>query len=69
MISYAIRNALETLGDSGFDEDIRRAAIAELEDLERDCEGYRRCLEELLLYARGNDVVLGKIRTALGIGL
>lgn len=33
-MSYAIRHALEALGDAGYDEDIRRAALAELDDLE-----------------------------------
>jgi hypothetical protein len=33
MTTYAIRHALEVLGDEGYDEDIRRAAIAELDDL------------------------------------
>lgn len=35
-VSYAIRHALEVLGDSGYDEDIRRAALAELDDLEAE---------------------------------
>jgi hypothetical protein len=33
-VTYAIRHALEVLGDSGFDEDIRSAALAELDDVE-----------------------------------
>lgn len=72
--AYAIRHALEVLGDAEFDADIRSAALAELDDLEanRDqwhsaANQYHQALEELLLYARGNPVVLNKIHTALGI--
>lgn len=44
LVTYAIRHGLEVLGDAGYDEDIRRAALAELDDLEADIQGYRRAL-------------------------
>lgn len=49
MITYAIRHALEVLGDSGFDEDIRRAALAELDDLEDAVTGIRQAIGAALL--------------------
>lgn len=35
-MTYAIRHALEVLGDQGYDEEIRSAALAELDDLEAE---------------------------------
>lgn len=46
-MTYAIRNALEVLGDSGYDEDIRRAAIAELDDLEAERDHWRSLVEKV----------------------